>query len=88
MSLSFRFCFALYFLKLSAGSGFEWYSKRFFFSLLYLNFQTYGTDLFYRAITPLDGVGLLRAPTARTFPVIRKSFHLCVQDVQEQVLIY
>ncbi|XP_028415170.1 vacuolar protein sorting-associated protein 33A-like [Dendronephthya gigantea] len=46
--------------------------------------QTYGTDLFYRAITPLDAAGLLKATTARYFPTLRKSFHLDVRDVQEQ----
>ena len=36
-------------------------------------------------MTPLDTAGFLRTPTARHFPTLRKSFHLDVQDVQEQV---
>ena len=36
-------------------------------------------------MTPLDIAGFLRTPTARHFPTLRKSFHLDVRDVQEQV---
>ena len=36
-------------------------------------------------MTPLDNAGFLRTPTARHFPTLRKSFHLDVHDVQEQV---
>ena len=36
-------------------------------------------------MTPLDIAGFLRTPTARHFPTLRKSFHLDVHDVQEQV---